>query len=572
MTPTSLVQAKTGTGKTTAFLLPAIQGAIHNSPRKGQVAVLILSPTRELALQIAAEATRLVARLKRPLEVHTAFGGTAKASNLAKLKQGDPKILVATPGRLNDYLGELDVRGRFEGLKTLVLDEADRMLDAGFLPDILKVLHALPPKQGPDGSQWQGMCFSATIPPKLQEVFHHVLKKDYIAISTLDAAEPPTLAKVPQYSVIIPAVEQTFTALYSLLQEEISATAGDPKIIVFGTTANLVAMYADTFKEQLGLPVFELHSRLSQPARTRATDQFKTAKRGVMFASDVIGRGMDFPDVSLVLQVGLPLDSDAYTHRVGRTARAGKDGRAIILLTQAESFWLRANRQFPIQPFPSSDRVMNETGSANQIISVLQDVNPDTKRKAYSAYLGFMKGFLNKMKMQPVDLVRMANTLALQGMLCAEIPEMEKKTIGKMGLKGVPGLHIAATAPAHREGPKRALVGSTSNDNHPSRRLRHQGVPGAQETNTNTNGFGAQPTGGNRAPQPNPTQFSNRPKVGNRRSPQSRPDYVGHGLYPSATGAAGPGPKKRRHPGDVAKEKRKAENRAAQQMNGSQAQ
>ena len=127
----SLVQAKTGTGKTTAFLLPAIQHVLQHSPPKGKVAILVLSPTRELALQIAAEASRLVSKLKRPIEVHTAFGGTAKASSLNKFKRGDPKILVATPGRLNDYLSEDDVRDKFSGMMTLVLDEADRMLDAG---------------------------------------------------------------------------------------------------------------------------------------------------------------------------------------------------------------------------------------------------------------------------------------------------------------------------------------------------------------------------------------------------------------------------------------------------------
>ena len=100
------MQAKTGTGKTTAFLLPAIQNIIVDAPRIGQVATLILSPTRELALQISAEASRLVSRLKTPLQIHTAFGGTAKASNLSKFIKGDPKILVATPGRLNDYLSE----------------------------------------------------------------------------------------------------------------------------------------------------------------------------------------------------------------------------------------------------------------------------------------------------------------------------------------------------------------------------------------------------------------------------------------------------------------------------------
>lgn len=177
----SLVQAKTGTGKTTAFLLPAIQNTIINAPPEGQVAVLILSPTRELALQIAAEATRLVSRLGTPLQVHTAYGGTGKAGNLSKFKDGDPKILVATPGRLNDYLSEVDVRAKFDGMKTLVLDEADRMLDAGFLPDILKILSALPSKAR---GRWQGMCFSATLPPTIQNVLSNVLKADYVSIST----------------------------------------------------------------------------------------------------------------------------------------------------------------------------------------------------------------------------------------------------------------------------------------------------------------------------------------------------------------------------------------------------
>ena len=175
------MQAKTGTGKTTAFLLPAIQNTIVEAPHKGQVAILILSPTRELALQIAAEATQLVTRLRTPLEVHTAFGGTAKTSALNKFKNGDPKILVATPGRLNDYLSEQNVRDRFGGMKTLVLDEADRMLDAGFLPDILKILSALPSKMK---GQWQGMCFSATLPPQIEQVLSNVLRNGYVSIST----------------------------------------------------------------------------------------------------------------------------------------------------------------------------------------------------------------------------------------------------------------------------------------------------------------------------------------------------------------------------------------------------
>lgn len=130
----SLVRSKTGTGKTIAFLLPSIQNLLDHPSKKGCVTVLVLSPTRELALQIAAEAERLVSRSLlegRAIEVHTAFGGTARASNLTRFRKGDPKVLVATPGRLNDYLGEPDVSPKFSDIKTVVLDEADAMLEAG---------------------------------------------------------------------------------------------------------------------------------------------------------------------------------------------------------------------------------------------------------------------------------------------------------------------------------------------------------------------------------------------------------------------------------------------------------
>ncbi|KAL8951549.1 MAG: hypothetical protein Q9222_002487 [Ikaeria aurantiellina] len=430
-----LVQAKTGTGKTIAFLLPAIQNTLLNRPAKGLVSILVMSPTRELALQIAAEAKLLVANLKPSVEIHTAFGGTAKASNLARFTKGDPKILIATPGRLNDYLGEADVKTKFNSIRTLVLDEADRMLDQGFLPDILKILKALPSKQS---AGWQGMCFSATIPPKMQQVFSHVLSPNHVKVSTIDASEPPTLDKVPQFSVVIPNVKDTFASLYLLLREEIQATVGEPKIIVFGTTAKIVALFAEVFQDLFGLKVFELHSRLSQSARTRTTEEFKAAKKGVMFASDVIGRGMDFPDVSLVVQVGLPSDADAYTHRVGRTARAGKDGRAVLILTDAESFYLHVNPQFPIKSYPASEKIRASLNSTDlPVTTALRSADPEAKAKAYAAYLGFMKGFMNKLRLNPAELVQMANQFAMEGLLCDELPKLEKKTVGYV----VPPIH-----------------------------------------------------------------------------------------------------------------------------------
>jgi ATP-dependent RNA helicase MSS116 len=149
-----------------------------------------------------------------------------------------------------------------------------------------------------------------------------------------------------------------------------------------------------------------------------------------LIINPVIGRGMDFPNVSLIVQVGLPSASDAYVHRVGRTARAGKDGRAVILLTQAESFFCSVNRQFKITPYPASDKILKDTQSLLDVNRAMEMLDDHDKQKAYSAYLGFMKGFMNKLNVDATGLVKMANELALEGMGCEEVPGMEKKTIG----------------------------------------------------------------------------------------------------------------------------------------------
>lgn len=143
----------------------------------------------------------------------------------------------------------------------------------------------------------------------------------------------------------------------------------------------------------------------------------------------VIGRGMDFPDITLVLQVGLPLNPDAYTHRVGRTARAGKDGRAVILLTEAESYFVHSQRQFPIKIHPRSADILKDSTSADRVSQAMELIDAASKQKAYSAYLGFMKSFINKMKLDPAKMVKMANELALDGMKCPEVPKMKKPTV-----------------------------------------------------------------------------------------------------------------------------------------------
>jgi ATP-dependent RNA helicase MSS116 len=440
-----LVQAKTGTGKTIAFLLPVLQTLISGKPfPRGQVAILIMSPTRELVLQIKKECDQLTAKLPR-MECHTAFGGTSRSSNLNRFLEGNPSILVATPGRLNDYLGEESVRRRFQNLRTLILDEADRMLDQGFLPEIQKALKRLPPKS--DG--WQGMAFSATVPPSIMSVIDHILFPGYTRLSTVEVNETPTIDSVDQFVVVVPSVRETFATLFALINQEFAANSTNFKTIVFGTTANGVALLHSLF-EQLAprispeLKVFQLQSRLTQNYRTRTTNEFKEAKSGLMFASDVIGRGMDFPNVGLVIQLGLPANSEQYIHRVGRTARAGHKGRAVLVLTEQESYFTRINRNLPIHQYPI-DLTPVAINTLPQVESAFDSVDPVSKTKAYQAFLGFNKTFMKNLRTNNEGLVEMANIYS-EAMQCPEPPMIEKRVVGKMGFKNVRGLRVG-TAP-----------------------------------------------------------------------------------------------------------------------------
>jgi len=434
-----LVQAKTGTGKTAAFLLPAIQNILNgNMPPKGKVGILVICPTRELALQIAKEADGITACLPKKMECHTAFGGTARAYNLKKFLDGNPTILVATPGRLNDLLGEEMVREKFSHIKTVVLDEADRMLDQGFAPDINKILRNLPSKHN-DG--WQGMCFSATLPEKVHDVVKCVLYPGYTSLSTIDPDETPTIDRVPQYSVIIPSVRQMFTTLQALIEAEYQQNPQDFKAIVFGTTANGVGLLYDLYRMTLPqFPMWELHSRMAQNARTRTTNEFKETASGILFASDVVGRGMDFPNVGLVIQLGLPSSAEQYIHRIGRTARAGKDGRAVTVLYTNEAFFVHTNPTLPIQPYPI-DLTSNLAQYEPVVEQALAQVDEEAKAKAYQAFLGYNKTFAKKLQLSLPKLVQVANEFS-DTMGCPEPPLIDKKVVGKMGLKGVAGLNI----------------------------------------------------------------------------------------------------------------------------------
>ncbi|KAK5656747.1 hypothetical protein OQA88_4295 [Cercophora sp. LCS_1] len=450
-----LVQAKTGTGKTIAFLLPALQTLLTTKNlRRDKVGLLVLAPTRELAQQIADECDKLTSLCNPPLECHIAVGGNKKAVALKKFYDGKPTILVATPGRLLDYLSEEDVREKFDSLRCLVLDEADRMLDQGFMPDLLKILKQLPSKQQ---AGWQGMCFSATIPPEINKVLHFILYPGHVRISTIDENETPTVDSIPQSVIPVESIYDVLPTLHSLLACELFDNTS-LKAIVFTSTARQAGLLYHIFGHTGGaapkkIPVYQMHSRMGQAARNRTVEEFKATTHGLLFASDVVGRGMDFPDIQLVVQLGLTTDKDQYVHRVGRTGRAGKSGRAVMIMTPDEMAFVRKNPQFPIETTSIIHPKAASVPSTEIIKAALEKVPSQAKEQAYVAFLGFSKALKKIHGLDGPEVVQLANNFS-ESLGLEEPPALEQSTVSKMGLKGVPGLIIQGKGLINGGGPR----------------------------------------------------------------------------------------------------------------------
>ncbi|KAL2132734.1 hypothetical protein VTI74DRAFT_3444 [Chaetomium olivicolor] len=453
-----LVQAKTGTGKTIAFLLPALQNLLEAPDLdRSHVGLLILAPTRELAQQIVDECNKLTSACDPPLECHIAVGGSSRKSHLNRFMRGKPAILVATPGRLTDYLTEEGARAKLSKVRCVVLDEADRMLDAGFGPAVRSILQQIPAKAV---AKWQGMCFSATIPPEIKKMLPLVLAEDHVHISTIDENEAPTVDLVPQSLYPVQSVDDILPTLHSVLACARADNPSSLKAVIFCPTARHAALLYHVFGHTGGaalpkLPVFQMQSRMSQAQRTRTVAEFKDAERGLLFASDVVGRGMDFPDINLVVQIGVPSEKEQYVHRVGRTGRAGKVGQAVIILAPEEMWFVRNNPEFPIKnegAFTHPNASLYP--SAEIIKAALAKVPEQTKIQAYIGNLGFIKSLMKKYRLDAPAVVDLANRFAKSFGL-DELPELSPKTVGMMGLRGVPGLVVEGRGLIKGPGPEK---------------------------------------------------------------------------------------------------------------------
>ena len=311
--------AQTGTGKTAAFALPVLQ-RIANSDQGGHrnIRALILSPTRELAAQIGERFSAYGANL--PLYHHVIFGGVSQKPQVKAVKRGID-ILTATPGRLLDLIsqGHIDI----SNVEFFVLDEADRMLDMGFIRDIRKILKMLPKTR-------QNLLFSATMPNSISELAGSFLRD---AVRVEVTPEEVAVDRIDQHILFVKTSDKKYL-LTTLIKER-----NVDKAIVFTRTKH----GANRLVKQLGHAEIEavaIHGNKSQGARTKALSQFKSGEIPILIATDIASRGIDVDGISHVFNFDLPNIPESYVHRIGRTARAGKSGSAFGFCDDTESGYL----------------------------------------------------------------------------------------------------------------------------------------------------------------------------------------------------------------------------------------
>ncbi|MEO2066300.1 MAG: DEAD/DEAH box helicase [Desulfurobacteriaceae bacterium] len=305
-------QAQTGTGKTAAFGIPIIE---RISPRERGVKAIILTPTRELAIQVAHEIS-LMGKHKG-ISAYPIYGGVSIDRQASILRRGRNQVIVGTPGRVKDLIN----RGilKLDRVRFAVLDEADQMLDMGFIEDIEEILSKTPKEK-------QTMLFSATMPYEIRKLIDNYLKPGY---KTVKVGKQLITPKVKQKIYLVRS-EDKLKALEKLLKEN-----RDTSTIVFVKTKRDAAEIEKELQKR-GINARAIHGDLSQRQRETVMRSFKEGRVKVLVATDVAARGIDIKDVGLVINYELPENPESYVHRIGRTGRAGKEGTAISLVAENE--------------------------------------------------------------------------------------------------------------------------------------------------------------------------------------------------------------------------------------------
>ncbi|NKB22476.1 MAG: DEAD/DEAH box helicase [Alphaproteobacteria bacterium] len=318
--------AQTGTGKTASFTLPMIEILASGRSRARMARSLIITPTRELATQIA-ENFETYGKYHK-LSMALLIGGVSFDEQNAKLDRG-VDVLIATPGRLLDHFE----RGRIllTDIKILVIDEADRMMDMGFMPDVEKIVSLLPPIR-------QTLFFSATMPPEIRRI------ADKFLMNPKEITITPKTATAETVEQFLTIVDNKDFVKRDTLRRMIRSEAVDNAIVFCNRKRDVDTLNRSLIKH--GFKAAALHGDMSQPARLETLDAFKNGATEILVASDVAARGLDLPKVSHVFNYDVPMHAEDYVHRIGRTGRAGREGRALTIATSADGKFLDAVQKF----------------------------------------------------------------------------------------------------------------------------------------------------------------------------------------------------------------------------------
>ena len=483
-----LVKAKTGTGKTIvspefcrhrlryqAFLVPAVdarrntldawkkepdadgqapdlskQGMKNRELSRSTVGTLIISPTRELATQIANEALK-VCTWHKDLQVRLLVGGNPRMAQLRDWRKGRKDFVVATPGRLKDLISEPEVRDALKTTDILILDEADTLLEMGFATDLNYIIDHLPKTR-------QTFFFSATVSRQIAEVARKALKPRHQVIDCVPTNESNTHLNVPQFYTTLPSEADQIPHILRLIAHDQMINPVS-KIILFLPTTKLTMLYATLIRELASVfpmrtNMHEIHSRLDQDRRSRASDRFRRdTSPSVLITSDVSARGVDYPNVTRVIQVGIPGTAEQYIHRVGRTGRAGKEGgRGDLVLMPWEAGFIQSLKGIPIKPNEMQaehDAVLQMAydakrddwvGKLNELQGKVNELMPSLDQSAieevYTSMIGYYVGKTSELKIGPYDIYEGLQNWATGAAGLSQPPYLSPGFLTKLGLGG----------------------------------------------------------------------------------------------------------------------------------------
>ncbi|OGH84280.1 MAG: hypothetical protein A2488_01580 [Candidatus Magasanikbacteria bacterium RIFOXYC12_FULL_32_21b] len=352
--------AQTGTGKTLAYGIPLIQNLATGNGGQG----LILVPTRELAQQVADALSSIGKSLG--LRIAVIIGGVSSRPQIKDLRN-NPHIVIATPGRLDDLMEQRQYR--LDKVSMLILDEADRMLDVGFLPQIRRIFKLAPVNR-------QTMLFSATMPPSISSLASAFMKMPL----RIEIAPQGTSAENVEQEVFIISKPDKMRLLYSLLK-----TYKDDTVLIFSRTKHGAKRIARDINT-VGHSATEIHSNRTQGQRKASLEGFSRGRFRIMVATDIAARGIDVKQISLVINFDLPDNSEDYVHRIGRTGRAGRSGKAISFVTPSEKMDIRKiekliRKTLPILDLPIIAREQSESFSADRSFSSRQSFGGQQRQR-----------------------------------------------------------------------------------------------------------------------------------------------------------------------------------------------